>query len=209
MPSATFTNLPEDKKRRVLDAATLEFGARGLAEARLSEIVQSARIARGSIYQYFPSKEDLYIHLFETLRDERARFVEPAFELYCKSPFLDFFEVFYLRDSEYLLTHPSHLELGKHLYTSNDPTSRALIQQYRQKYHDSFLIGIEFDKRLGLVRGDVDSAALTDLCVHFVTDIFIFQALHEQLSIRNIGEHWRKTRTILTYGITQPCCNIA
>lgn len=201
MPTDTFLNLAEDKQQRVLQAAIKEFGERSLQEANLSNIIKDAGISRGSLYQYFKTKEDLYIYIFATLRAERAEYVKPAFVLYKNQPFLRFFEEFYLRDSEYLLRHPAHIELGKKLYSSNDTVSRGLIQQLQIRYRDWFLVGIEYDKEQHLIDSRISSTALADLCVHLVTDIFIFQSAHTRLTIANISEHNEETLYIIKNGI--------
>lgn len=202
MPTPTFNNLKEEKKARVVNAAVKEFASRSLREANLSNIVKDAKIARGSIYQYFESKDDLYIYVFDTLRTLRAEYVKPAFGLYKKEPFLRFFEEFYLLDSEFLINHPLHIELGQKLYSSNNNTSLGLIRQLQNRYKDWFFAAVEFDKERGVISRDVDSSALSDLCVHFVTDVFIFQSVITQFSIGNIREHCKKTLYIIERGIT-------
>ena len=57
MPNPTFHNLSEEKKERILNAAIKEFRVRNVREGNISNIVKDAKIARGSIYQYFPSKD--------------------------------------------------------------------------------------------------------------------------------------------------------
>lgn len=201
MPTSTFLNLPEEKQKRILDAAIKEFGQRNIDEGNMANIVKDARISRGSIYQYFENKEDLYAHIFDTLRSARSEYVRPAFQLYKQAPFIRFFEEFYLRDSEYLLRHPAHIELGKHLYSSSNNVSRGLIQRQQSLYKEWFLIGIDHDKEHGLIDHKVDSSVFADLCVHFVTDIFIFQSIYAQLSLDNIKDHLHKTLYFIENGI--------
>jgi AcrR family transcriptional regulator len=201
MPTQTFYNLPTEKQERILQAAIKEFGQRNVQEANLANIVSAANISRGSLYQYFLNKEDMYVYIFDTLRARRAEYVKPAFSLYKKEPFLKFFEAFYLRDSEFLLRNPSHIELGKQLYSHAHGVSRSLIQQVQSRYRETFLLAIEFDKDRDIISLQVDSSALADLCVHFVTDIFIFQSVINQLSMSNIQQHARQTLYILQNGI--------
>ena len=52
--------LPEERPRQILDAAFEEFAERGLASARLEDIARRAGVSKGTIYLYFPSKEDLF-----------------------------------------------------------------------------------------------------------------------------------------------------
>ena len=201
MPTSTFHNLPEGKKKRILDAAIKEFGQRNIDEGNIANIVKDAKISRGSLYQYFESKEDLYTYLFDTLRGIRSEYVKPAFQLYKQAPFLRFFEEFYLRDSEYLLRNPSHIELGKHLYTSSNPVARGLIQRHQSMYRDWFIVAIDYDKERGFIDTNVDSSVFADLCVHFVTDIFIFQSIYNQFSLDSIRTHILKSMSLFEYGI--------
>ncbi len=92
MPTQTFLNLPKDKQERILNAAIEEFSQRNVQEANIANIVSAAGISRGSIYQYFENKEDMYVYIFDTLRRERAEYVKSAFDLYKKEPFIVFFE---------------------------------------------------------------------------------------------------------------------
>ncbi|OJF91581.1 TetR/AcrR family transcriptional regulator [Alkalibacterium sp. 20] len=68
MPTQTFFNLPEDKKKRLIAGAMKEFSAKSLNEASISNIVKNAKISRGSFYQYFEDKKDLYFFLIGKFR---------------------------------------------------------------------------------------------------------------------------------------------
>ena len=54
----------EDTKARIERAALTLFVARGVAETTTKEIAMAASIAEGTIYRYFPSKEQLALDLF-------------------------------------------------------------------------------------------------------------------------------------------------
>lgn len=69
MSSETFLRLPEEKRNRFLDAAWEEFTRVRFAEASINQIVRRAGIPRGSFYQYFVDKEDLFSYLLEEVRD--------------------------------------------------------------------------------------------------------------------------------------------
>ena len=51
---------PECRPAQILDAALHVFGERGLANARLEDIARRAGLAKGTIYLYFPNKEELF-----------------------------------------------------------------------------------------------------------------------------------------------------
>jgi len=52
--------LPEERPQQILEAAFEEFGEHGLAGARLDDIARRAGVAKGTIYLYFPNKEELF-----------------------------------------------------------------------------------------------------------------------------------------------------
>lgn len=64
-PSETFRNLEADKQNRILDTAIDEFAAHGFREASLNRVVQRLGIAKGSIFQYFGTKEKLFGVIFD------------------------------------------------------------------------------------------------------------------------------------------------
>ena len=65
----TFHRLPEEKRTRFLEAAWEEFTRVSFAEASTNQIVRRAGVPRGSFYQYFRDKEDLFVYLMTQARD--------------------------------------------------------------------------------------------------------------------------------------------
>lgn len=78
MPSETFFRLPEEKRHRLMDAAWEEFTRVRFSDVSINKIILKARIPRGSFYQYFEHKDDLFfylvrplqLHFFELARQE-------------------------------------------------------------------------------------------------------------------------------------------
>lgn len=68
MPTQTFFNLSEEKKKRLIAGAMKEFSTKSLNDASISNIVKNAKISRGSFYQYFEDKKDLYFYLIGKFR---------------------------------------------------------------------------------------------------------------------------------------------
>ena len=63
MPTNTFFNLPAEKKHKILKAANKEFARVPLEQASIKNIVEDAELARGSFYQYFENKQDLFEYI--------------------------------------------------------------------------------------------------------------------------------------------------
>lgn len=68
MPTETFLRLPEEKRGRFMEAAWAEFTRVKFADASINQIVRQAGIPRGSFYQYFADKEELFAYLLEDVK---------------------------------------------------------------------------------------------------------------------------------------------
>ncbi len=71
MPKDTFHNLSDKKRQNILNIAIEEFAASPYHVASISKITRQAGIAKGSFYQYFENKKDLYHHLIEIATEEK------------------------------------------------------------------------------------------------------------------------------------------
>jgi TetR/AcrR family fatty acid metabolism transcriptional regulator len=60
----------DDKRLRILQAATRVFARKGYFGARVSEIARRAGVADGTIYLYFKSKEHILVALFDEVMAE-------------------------------------------------------------------------------------------------------------------------------------------
>jgi AcrR family transcriptional regulator len=72
VPTVTWERLPAPRREAVLAAAEAEFAARGFSGGSLNVIARNAGVAKGSLFQYFTDKADLYAHLSE-LASRRIR----------------------------------------------------------------------------------------------------------------------------------------
>ncbi len=57
----TFEKIPNVKQERILEAAISEFAKNGFNAANINTIAKRADISIGSLYNYFSSKEDLFL----------------------------------------------------------------------------------------------------------------------------------------------------
>ncbi|AGK99377.1 TetR/AcrR family transcriptional regulator [Clostridium pasteurianum] len=61
MPKETFFNLNDEKKERILRAAINEFLEKGFEKGNIGNIAKKAEVAKGSMYQYFENKKELFL----------------------------------------------------------------------------------------------------------------------------------------------------
>jgi AcrR family transcriptional regulator len=74
MPKQTFLNLPEEKRHAIVNAAVDEFADYGFEGSSIYRIVANSGISKGSFYQYFEDKMDVFRHLMDLLADEKTMF---------------------------------------------------------------------------------------------------------------------------------------
>lgn len=75
MPKPTFFNLPDDKREQIIQIALDEFAENDYDNVSISRMVARAGIAKGSFYQYFEDKEDLYAYLLGRLAQTKMEFL--------------------------------------------------------------------------------------------------------------------------------------
>lgn len=80
MPKLTFYNLSIEKQQHLIDIAKEEFSNASLSDASIANIVKAAGISRGSFYQYFEGKEDLYFYLLNGYTAERKKIFRDILE---------------------------------------------------------------------------------------------------------------------------------
>ncbi len=109
MPSKRFYNLKPVKKRTFLKMAYKEFALHSYQGASITRLVGNLKIAKGSFYQYFIDKQDLYQYLIKHAEHQ----LEELLARTCPSPskndsFNDWLTKAMLIQVKFLLTIPSY-----------------------------------------------------------------------------------------------------
>lgn len=90
MPKDTFFNLPQAKRENIINIALEEFATNTYKSASLTRIVERAGIAKGSMYQYFENKKDLYLYIIKLAADIKLSTITNSINLSSD----DFFELY-------------------------------------------------------------------------------------------------------------------
>ena len=164
MPKDTFYNLNEEKKKKIFDAAVKEFAARRFSDASINQIIKTAKIPRGSFYQYFDGKEDLYLYVIKEMSKDKWGALQRAGVEDIEK---DFFST--IREKVVAL-----FELGK---GNPDYAQIALLQEMDDNQFIRKLRGdstkrwkeiIERDKERGLIKSEIDADVMIDMFYNFV-----------------------------------------
>src|SRR5262245_13193012 len=70
-----------DTRSRLLAAAMRLFWEKGYASTSVADVLQAARVNSGSLYHFFPGKQDLLLAVLEAYQDGiRPMLLEPAWK---------------------------------------------------------------------------------------------------------------------------------
>ncbi|MEM6704038.1 MAG: TetR/AcrR family transcriptional regulator [Acidobacteriota bacterium] len=159
MPRSRFTNLPDDRRREILDEAAGEFALHGYERASLNRILSAASLSKGSFYYYFEDKADLFATVVQdTVASCSEALLE--FDLDLSSLRADSFweqlQSWSDQTTERLLQIPHALGLAKLAYQplSVEGASEVITEQYAlvQFWLDRL---VERGRELRVIRDDV------------------------------------------------------
>ncbi len=69
----THTEQGIERKQQLLDAAAVLFSSKGYANTRIADIAAAAGVAKGLVYWYYPTKEELFAELVRSMRLQLRR----------------------------------------------------------------------------------------------------------------------------------------
>lgn len=182
MPTSTFHNLDEAKKKRILDASLLEFSKMPYDQVKLAEIIRNSKIPRGSFYQYFEDKLDLYKYLFDIIGKKKLEYMGGILPNPEKTPFLVLFRELYIKGLQFAIENPLYYKLFKYLFDSRGNIYNELVGDGLDLAKEFYVGYVETDKSLGRIRKDVDSELLADLFIDATTHI-AFDEMHKSEKI--------------------------
>lgn len=71
-------NIPKDKEESIYQAALTEFAKEGYKKASTNNIVKNCNVSKGSLFNYFNTKKDLYIYVvnksLKAIEDEMTKY---------------------------------------------------------------------------------------------------------------------------------------
>ena len=118
MPKETFFNLPEAKQARICEAALDEFAAHPFEQASVNRIVSRSGIAKGSFYQYFENKKDLYLYLLQKSGEAKITYLAPILNDPQGRDFFTRLRDLYAAGIQFAVANPRYADLGKKLMES-------------------------------------------------------------------------------------------
>lgn len=178
MPKNTFFNLPEEKKDRIIEIAIDEFSEYDYHKASISRIVKKAEIAKGSFYQYFEDKKDLYKYILLTAGEKKFSYLTHLVSSFTTMDTFQILRELYSGGVIFAKENPKLAIIGNNFVKNNDANFKEEMLGESTQKSNAFLGSI---LAKGIAAGEVDPK----IDVEFVS--YILTALS-----MSIGEYFIK-----------------
>ena len=161
MPKQTFLNLPEEKRKNIINAAIEEFAEYGLENASTNRIVVNSGISKGSFYQYFEDKQDVFMYLLTVLEQEKIEYFKGKHTPSANMDTFQYFRWMIKTGMEFNTSHPlltqaiSRVMFGEGMYYGNT------FADVRERTAQGLRVMIE----QAVARGEVDPSVDVELAV--------------------------------------------
>ena len=161
MPKQTFLNLSEEKRKIIINAAINEFAEYGLENASTNRIVANSGISKGSFYQYFEDKQDVFMYLLTVLEQEKMEYFKGKHPPSTNMDTFGYFRWMIKTGMEFNTSHPlltqaiSRVMFGEGMYYGNT------FADVRERTAQGLRAMIE----QAVAKGEVDPSVDVDLAV--------------------------------------------
>ena len=177
MARKRFSELEGTRREGILEAAAVEFAARGYGGGSVNRIIDRAGISKGSLYYYFDDKEDLFATVMEqalTRLVEGAGFPPP--EDLTADTFWNTFRDLMRRSVDFLKANESYVRLARSYYQLRleapaSPAAQRVLEMGRNQLNTL------------LARGQELEVVRTDLPLELLVDV--------ALAVDEAGDRWR------------------
>ncbi len=155
MPKQTFHSLDDEKRNRIKSAFLLEFSLNSYDDASISNVVRKLGISKGSIYQYFEDKLDVFNYLIaESVKVKVAYVGRTKREDF--PDFWSYFKALYEYGYSFDRVHPMESHFLHNLTQNlNSPSVKGVYDQMLLQTVGGFKQMIQSEIELGLFRSDL------------------------------------------------------
>ena len=175
MPTVTWARVDPARRAAVIEAAEAEFGAHGFSGGSLNVIARRAGVAKGSLFQYFADKRDLYAFIADIGSQRVRSYMEDLIrELDPDRPFFDFLTDLLDGWVAYYAEHPRERALHAAATLEVDTDARISVRNVIHRHYLEVLRPLVHGAQ---VRGDLWPDADTDVLLSLLLLIFPHLAL--------------------------------
>lgn len=196
----SFNRLAPDKQSRILDASIKEFAEKGYQSASMNQVVDSAGIAKGSLFNYFKTKSSLFTYVYGLALNNVKDYLRAVRDKSEKDPFIARLEQIMYAGVQFIQDHPRLARIYfRILYTSDSPHSREILMELR-KLSAGFLSEII---QGGIDRNELDKDLDIEKAVFILDSVLnrFLKVCHESPETVNVNEWVNSLCQLLNNGM--------
>lgn len=196
IPTQTFINLAKEKQDRIIDAAVTEFSLRRFQEAKLSEIIKNAKIPRGSFYQYFTDKKDIYLYIFDLIGQKKLEYMTDDLKNPMNLAFFDLFRELYKVGLRFAFENPRFVRITSLLLASRDVMYKEVFEKNIYIAVDFYKMMIIRDQEAGRMDKSIDPDTLAELVIKMTMNV-TFDAIDNEDGIIDFNKYEEKIEKVI------------
>ncbi|MDR1766666.1 MAG: TetR/AcrR family transcriptional regulator [Lachnospiraceae bacterium] len=190
MPKQTFFNLAPGKRAAIAGAALAEFAHYGYDGSNINRIVAASRIAKGSFYQYFEDKKDLYFHLVDAMVEKKLAVLNPVADTFDQHTFAQNMERVFLAGYAFADSDPQMYAIGEDFVKKQPAFIAQFMERYSHEAQDFYLRLLECAGQRGELREGLDLQVTAHfiyvLCAHVPMELFRADREFRDICIRQL-----------------------
>ncbi|MBN1574509.1 MAG: TetR/AcrR family transcriptional regulator [Deltaproteobacteria bacterium] len=180
MPKETFDIISDEKRERIYFAAAKVFARDGFEKANMREIAKIAVVSKGSLYDYFENKEDLYLSVSTHAISESRKNIDSIID--DKKDFFDQLKDIFHQGLKFVTKNREYTQLYANMSSCGmEDFARKLTLKVEKHTSDYYKEALKKGVDDGTIRPDTDIKMAA----------FIINSLYVILMISMVSEHYR------------------
>ncbi len=179
MAKATFLKLNSEKRKTIMDAFLIEFSKKSFDDASITHVVNKIGIAKGSIYQYFDNKLDLYLFLQTECSNVKSNYTG-SIQRQNYPDFWSYYRALYKKGIEFDRAHPLESNFLHNIINYIDSLSlRDIAKEWKKQVLGWMSSMIQYEVDEGNFRNDKPVESMAFLLFKTSNSIFEYmQTIH-------------------------------
>jgi AcrR family transcriptional regulator len=163
LPKTTFLNLNEKKKKKILKTLIKYFANNSYEKVDIEDVAKECKVSKGSMYQYFLDKKDMYFYAINESIKKMFELVESIdFE---KINIFEYLEKSFESNWKLLSKYPNeYLLLERAIFGYDIPFKDEINKLFLNKFRETLMMIIIKSQKSGYIRDDISP----DLILNFM-----------------------------------------
>jgi AcrR family transcriptional regulator len=208
-PMTTELGLRERKKQRtrelIAETAWRLFAERGFDQVPVAEIASAAEVSEATVFNYFPTKEDLVFHRMEAFEQELLRAIRERPE---GESIIQAFGRFVLTPRGFLASEDPGANEGMRAVARVITSSRALLAREREIFESyTSTLAAHVAQERGMAADDVEPWVVANALIGLHRALIAYthrqalSGLENRRIARNVRNHGKRALALLEHGI--------